>query len=49
MVLTITSEEFQQMQSAALDGDAAEALRLIKTFVKRLKEQQNLGLKSHLG
>lgn len=49
MVLTITSEDFQRMESAVLDGDAQEALRLIKAFVKRLKEQQNLGLKSHLG
>lgn len=49
MVLSITSEEFQRMEGAVLDGDAKEALRLIKAFVKRLKEQQNLRLKSHLG
>jgi hypothetical protein len=49
MVLTITSEEFQRMESAGLDGDAEEALSLIKAFVKRLKEQQNLGMKSRLG
>jgi hypothetical protein len=48
-VLTIAPEEFQQMQSAVLDGDGGEALRLIKKFVKRLKEQKNRGLKSHLG
>jgi len=48
-VLTIDSEEFQEMQSAVLDGDCGEALRLIKKFVKRLKEQKNRGLKSHLG
>ncbi len=48
-VLTITPEEFQQMQGAVLDGDAGEALRLLKEFVKRLKEQKNRGLKSHLG
>ena len=42
-------EEFQQMQSAVLDGDGGEALRLIKKFVKRLKEQKNQGMKSHLG
>jgi hypothetical protein len=48
-VLTITPEEFQQMQSAVLDGDASEALRLLKKFVKRLKEQKNQGMKSHLG
>jgi hypothetical protein len=49
VVLTITPDEFQQMESAMLDGDGGEALRLIKRFVKRLKEQKNRGLKSHLG
>ncbi len=48
VVLTITSDEFQQMESAALDDDASEALSLVKKFVKRLKEQKNRGLKSHL-
>jgi len=49
VVLTIAPDEFQQMESAVLDGDGSEALRLIKIFVKRLKEQKNRGLKSHLG
>ena len=49
MVLPITPDEFQQMESAVLDGDAGEALRLLKKFVKRLKEQKNRGMKSHLG
>ncbi len=49
VVLTITPDEFQQMESTVLDGDAGEALRLLKKFVKRLKEQKNRGLKSHLG
>jgi hypothetical protein len=49
VVLTITPDELQQMESAVLDGDAKEALRLLKTFVKRLKEQKHRGLKSHLG
>jgi hypothetical protein len=48
-VLTIAPEEFQQMQSVVLDGDGDEAVRLLKKFVKRLKEQKNQGLKSHLG
>jgi hypothetical protein len=48
MVLTITPDEFQQMEGMVLDGDAGEALRLLKKFVKRLKEQRNRGLKSHL-
>jgi hypothetical protein len=49
VILTITRDEFQQMESTVLDGDAAAALRLLKKFVKRLKEQKNRGLKSHLG
>ncbi|MHB8066300.1 MAG: hypothetical protein ACYDIC_00210 [Desulfobaccales bacterium] len=49
VVLTLTPDEFQQMESTVLDGDAGEALRLLKKFVKRLKEQKNRGLKSHLG
>jgi len=49
VVLTMTPDEFQQMESAMLDGDGGEALRLLKKFVKRLKEQKNRGLKSHLG
>ena len=49
MVLTITPDEFQQMESVVLDADGGEALRLLKKFVKRMKEQKNRGLKSHLG
>ncbi len=49
VVLTITPDEFQQMESTVLDADAGEALRLLKKFIKRLKEQKNRGLKSHLG
>lgn len=49
VVLTITPDEFQEMESTVLDGDEGEALRLLKKFVKRLKEQKNRGLKSHLG
>ncbi len=49
LVLTITPDEFQQMESTVLDGDAGEALRLLKKFVNRLKWQKNRGLKSHLG
>ncbi len=35
MVLFITPDEFQQMESAVLDADAAEALGFLKKFVKR--------------
>jgi hypothetical protein len=48
MVLTISDEEFVRMQTAALDGDKQEALRLIGEFVKRLELQRRQGLKSHL-
>ncbi len=49
VVLPLTPDEFQQMESVVLDADGGEALRLLKKFVKRLKEQKNRGLKSHLG
>jgi hypothetical protein len=49
MVLTITDEEFLLMKTVAMDRDATEALRLLKEFVKRLEQQKNLGMKSHLG
>jgi hypothetical protein len=49
VVLPLSPDEFQQMQSAVLDRDGEAALRLLKEFVKRLQEQKNRGLKSHLG
>ena len=49
LVLPITPEELQLMESAILDEEADKALRLLKKFVKRLQEQKNRGLKSHLG
>ncbi len=48
MVLTISDEEFVRMQTAAMDGDKQEAMRLIREFVKRLELQKRQGLKSHL-
>jgi hypothetical protein len=48
-VLSLTPDELQQMQAAVLDRDGEAALRLLKKFVKRLEEQKNRGLKSHLG
>jgi hypothetical protein len=48
MVLTITDEEFLQMKTAVMDRDEKEALWLLKELVKRLEQQKNLGLKSHL-
>jgi len=49
VVLPLTPDELQQMQGAVLDRDGEAALRLLKKFVKRLQEQKNRGLKSHLG
>jgi len=48
MVLTISEEEFVQMKLIVMDRDEGEALRLLKEFLKRLEQQKNLGLKSHL-
>jgi hypothetical protein len=48
MVLTISEEEFFQMKGIVLDRDREEALRLIKSFVARLEQRDNRGLKSHL-
>jgi hypothetical protein len=49
LVVTITEGEFIRMKSAVMDKDGGEALKLLKEFVKRLEQQENLGLKSHLG
>ena len=48
MVLTISEEEFVQMKMIVMDRDEKEAFRLLKEFLKRLEQQKNLGLKSHL-
>jgi hypothetical protein len=48
MVLQITPEELQKMKQILLDEDFKEALTLIKVFHKRLTEQINKGMKSHL-
>jgi hypothetical protein len=48
MILTITGQEFQEMRMMAMDDDKDEALRLIKSFIKRLEQQKQQGMKSHL-
>jgi len=48
MVLTISDEEIQQMQTALMDRDGEEALRLIKEFMKRLDQQRRSGMRFHL-
>jgi hypothetical protein len=49
MVLTVSDEEIQQMRAALLDKDGEEALKLLKEFMKRLDQQKQSGMKSHLG
>jgi len=47
MILAISNREFQEMQTAVMDDDKDEALRLIRSFTKRLDQQRQQGLKSH--
>jgi hypothetical protein len=49
LALAITECEFIRMKGTVMDRDGAEALKLLKELVKRLEEQENRGLKSHLG
>lgn len=49
MVLTIMTEDLQRMKMAVLEGDEKEALKLVKEFIKRLEQQAQAGMKSHLG
>jgi hypothetical protein len=48
MVLNISNEEYVNMKMVVMDRDEKEALRILKEFLKRLEQQQNQGLKSHL-
>ncbi|MHC1729200.1 MAG: hypothetical protein AB9866_24915 [Syntrophobacteraceae bacterium] len=48
MVLTITDEEFMRMKLIVMDADERDALRIVKELVKRLEQQKNLRMKSHL-
>lgn len=48
MVIEITPEELQKMKQILLDEDKREALLLIRALHKRLLEQANKGMKSHL-
>jgi hypothetical protein len=48
MVLNISDGEFIRMKVAVTDNDEKDALQIIKEFVRRLEQQKNLGLKSHL-
>ena len=48
MILAISDQEFQEIRMAAMDDDKDEALRLVKSFIKRLEQQKQQGMKSHL-
>lgn len=49
MVLQLTEEELMRIKAAVLDEDGREALRLLKELIKRIEQQKNAGMKSHLG
>jgi hypothetical protein len=48
MVLDLTEQEFMRMKAAVLDDDGGEALRILKDFIKRIEQQKQGGMKSHL-
>lgn len=48
MVLNISDEEYVNLKMVVMDRDEKEALRILKEFLKRLEQQKNQGLKSHL-
>lgn len=48
MVLAISEDEFIRMKITVVDEDEKEALRILKVFVRRLEQQKNRALKSHL-
>ncbi len=48
MVLTITEEEFIRMKMTLADRDEKDALLIVKELVKRIEQQKNLRLRSHL-
>ncbi len=49
MVLTFTDQDVMKMREIVLDADREQALKLIKEIIKRLDQQKNAGMKSHLG
>lgn len=49
MVLSINDDEFLRMKMAVTDGDEKDALRILKELVRKLEQQKNQGMKSHLG
>ncbi|MGC9196925.1 MAG: hypothetical protein ACP5IL_15940 [Syntrophobacteraceae bacterium] len=49
MVLNIGDDEFVRMKMAVTDADEKDALRILKELVRKLEQQKNQGMKSHLG
>ena len=48
MVLTFTDQDVMKMREIVLDENREQALKLIKEILKRLDQQKNTGMKSHL-
>lgn len=48
MILSLTDSDVIKMKEVVLDGDRDEALKLVRELIKRLDQQKNAGLKSHL-
>ncbi|MBF0528084.1 MAG: hypothetical protein HQK55_02190 [Deltaproteobacteria bacterium] len=48
MVLTITTDEYMRMKMALMDRDGEEAIKIIRELIKKLDQQAQQGLKSHL-
>ena len=48
MVLTLTQEDYMRMKRVVLDHDETEAFLMIRELCKRIEQQKQHGLKSHL-
>lgn len=48
MILSFTDQKLQEMRAVILDDDKDEALRLVKSFIKRLEQQKHQEMKSLL-
>ncbi len=48
MTLTLSDAEIMKMKGTILDGDHDETIKFIAEIAKRLEQQKNAGIKSHL-
>lgn len=48
MTFTFSDTDIMKMKGIILDVDHDEAIKFIKEIVKRLEQQKNAGMKSHL-